>query len=285
MMAETFTPDPELNRHYSHVLWASNGADSRAAANAKSLEIRERLPGRLDISYGEGPDEVLDIFPADASGRPVHVFFHGGGWMRGSKDTACFTAEMITEAGGLFVAVNFSKTDKVSLAEITAQSRAAVAWVYQNIARYGGGPERIFVCGKSSGAQQAGMVACTDWSQYGLPDDVVKGGVLVSGSYDLTPMTKTDRRTNVGVDEAVAEALSPAKHIPAKGCPLILAHAQHDAPELHRQAREFAAMWRAAGHESRLLVEENVDHFSMAVPMADKDSYLGQAILTQMGLL
>ncbi len=285
MMAEAFTPDPELNRQYSNDLWASNGSDSRAAANARSLEIRERLSGHLNIAYGDGPDEMLDIFPADASVRPVHVFFHGGGWLRGSKDTACFTAEMITAAGGLFVAVNFSKADKVGLAEITAQSRAAVAWVSQNIAQYGGDPDRIYVCGKSSGAQQAGMVACTDWSRYGLPDDVVKGGVLVSGSYDLTPMSKTDRRTNVGVDEAAAEELSPARHIPARGYPLVLAHAEHDAPELHRQAREFAALWRAAGHESRLLVEENVDHFSMAVPMADKNSYLGQAMLAQMGLL
>lgn len=275
----------DLSRQYNPDNWTTNADAAKAASMAQSLAARQNLTAHVDLAYGDSADERLDIFPAGAPSAPVHVFFHGGGWSRGTKEGACYTAEMIVRAGGTFVAVNFAKVDTASLAEITRQSQAAVAWVYRNIADYGGDPARLYVSGKSSGAQQAAMVACTDWAAFGLPGDVVKGAVLVSGSYDLEPLSMTNGRDLQGIDEDAVRDLSAIRHIPQRGFPVAVVYAEHDSQELHRQARDFAAAWNAAGHSSSLIMEEDVDHFSIGAPFADPTSLLGRAVLAQMSLI
>jgi arylformamidase len=56
---------------------------------AASEATRAKLRSQLNIPYGEGPDEKLDLFfPEEAHGgsRPIHIFIHGGYWRAQSKD-------------------------------------------------------------------------------------------------------------------------------------------------------------------------------------------------------
>ena len=66
------------------------------------------------------------------------------------------------------------------------QVRRAIAWVYNNAKSFGGDPNRIHVSGQSSGAHLSGCVVTTDWKDYGVPNDIVKGALLCSGMYDLS---------------------------------------------------------------------------------------------------
>src|SRR4030095_6438276 len=73
-----------------------------------------------------------------------------------------------------------------SLMLMAQQVRSAVAWVYKNAARVGGEPNRIYITGHSSGAHLSGCTLVTDWQKdFGLPANILKGGLLISGMYEL----------------------------------------------------------------------------------------------------
>lgn len=215
---------------------------------------------------------------------PVRVFFHGGGWRMNSKEKACYAAEMHVDAGATYVTPDFAKIDQVPLDEIIRQSRAAVAWVYTNIAEYGGDPGRIYVGGISSGAHQTGMVLGTDWSEFGLPADTLKGGVCASGIYDLAPLMLTPRKEVFKLDDEGVRRLSPIDNIPAGELDIICGIAENDTPEFHRQSEAYYAAWQNAGHRVQLIEVPGANHFSNSLALGDAGGPLGRASLAQMSL-
>lgn len=73
-----------------------------------SQQARDALPCTLDVPYGDHPDELLDIFPADGvRAAPVLVYIHGGYWRALNKSDSCNMAPAFTRAGALVVAVNY----------------------------------------------------------------------------------------------------------------------------------------------------------------------------------
>lgn len=272
-----------LDNQYNPRFWVPDHEVHTKATTARSQAAIEKLDGQFNIAYGDSDDEILDIFPATGTNDPVRIFFHGGAWIRNTKADACYGADTHVEAGALFVAVNFSKLTAVPLGEMIRQSRAAVTWVYNNIKSYGGDPERIFIGGHSSGGHQCGMVMGTDWADWGLPANVIKGATLLSGNYDLYPLSLCSRNDTMELktNEEVT-ALSPIHCIPQQGCPLVIATAEHDSAEFKRQSDAYFAAWTAAGHSAERLSVEGANHFSITQALGDGDSDLSRAALSQM---
>ncbi|MBL6958549.1 MAG: alpha/beta hydrolase [Rhodospirillales bacterium] len=274
-----------LNNQYNPRFWVPDAEVHTKATTARSQAAIKKLDGQFNISYGDSDDEILDVFPGTGTDDPVRVFFHGGAWVRNTKADACYAADTHAEAGALFVAVNFSKLTAVPLAEMIRQSRAAVAWVYNNIKDYGGDPRRIYLGGHSSGAHQSGMVMGTDWSDWGLPADVIKGATLLSGNYDLYPLSLTSRNDDMKLQTPEeVKALSPIHCIPERGCPLVVATAEHDSNEFIRQSDAYFEAWTATGHPAERLIVDGANHFSITQALGDAESDLARAALTQMQL-
>ena len=83
-----------------------------------------------------------------------------------------------------------------SLFPMAEQVCRAIAWVWRNAASFGGDPNRLYIGGQSSGAHLAAVAATTDWrGDYGLPADIVKGGLTTSGMYELAPVRLTAPRS------------------------------------------------------------------------------------------
>src|SRR5262249_33909878 len=150
--------------------------------------------------------------------------------------------------------------------------------------RIGGDRRRMFVSGHSSGAHLAGVALTTDWKRLGLPSDVLKGGVLLSGMYDLKPVRLSARSRYVQFDDASEESLSPHRHLEQLHAPLVVAYASLDSPEFQRQSRDFAAAVKAAGKPVDLLVARGYNHFEAPETLANPYGLLGRAALVQMGL-
>src|SRR5262245_25605646 len=147
-----------------------------------SAAARADLDCTLDVRFGPTLDETLDIFPARRPGSPVLVFVHGGYWRILSSKEFSLVARGPVAHDVTVVVTNYSLCPKVSIAEITRQSRAAIAWLSREARSFNGDPERIFVCGHSAGGQQVGMVVATDWpGEHGLPQDSIKAGIPISG--------------------------------------------------------------------------------------------------------
>ena len=114
----------ELDRAYDQSRWVPDVEAAVARYGALSQAARTLLPPRT-LRYGDGVDETLHLFQAAASGAPVQVFIHGGGWRSLSKEDAGFPARTFVEAGAHYIALDFTNMPRARLPEMVAQVRRA----------------------------------------------------------------------------------------------------------------------------------------------------------------
>ena len=276
----------ELDDAYDQSVWAPNQAHVSKRRALWSESIRTRLkPDR--IAYGPTEIEKVDIYKTTRWNAPIQVFLHGGAWRGGSAKDSAYAAEMFVTAGAHFIAVDFVSVDNAdgNLMTMADQVRRAVAWVYKNAAQFSGDPNRLYLSGHSSGAHLAGVVLVTDWQKdFGLPPDIVKGGVLMSGMYDLKAVGLSKRSKYVNFTDEIGQALSTQRHLDKLNTPIIVAHGTLESPEFQRQTREFAAAVKTAGKPVQFIVVEGYNHFELPETFGNPYGLLGRAALEQMKL-
>ena len=126
----------------------------------------------------------------------------------------------------------------------------------------------------------------TDWpaTAAGLPRDMIKAGLAISGLYDLEPIRLSYANEHLRLDAAQARAASPIHHLPGAAGALTLAVGSGESAEFHRQQAAFAAAWRAAGLACETLVLPGLNHFSIMDEYAAPDGKLARVALDQLGL-
>src|SRR3984957_5716658 len=208
----------QLNRR-----WASNSARTRA-----------RIGGPLRRAYGETPIEQLDIFRTDRTNGPIFIFIHGGAWIRGEAKSYAAPAEMFVHAGANYVVPDFINVGDAngSLFPMAEQVRRSIAWVYRNGESFGGDPARIYIGGQSSGAHLAAVVLTTDWpGEFGLPADILKGGLCTSGMDELAPVRLSARANYVKFTDDMVEQPSPIRHLDRLSAPVVVSYGTYETPE------------------------------------------------------
>jgi arylformamidase len=277
-----------LDAAYDQAAYAPNRQQLIERRIRDSELARRRMGEPERVAYGATEIERLDIYrTASTPPAPVFVFIHGGAWRTGRSQDCAGPAEMFLAAGAHYVVPDFAWVQDVggSLRVLADQVRRAVAWVYENTPRFGGDPKRIYLGGQSSGGHLAAVALTTDWPrEFGLSTDLIKGGVCISGMYDLTPVRLSARNRYVSFDDATVEMLSPIRHLDRLTAPLIVAYGTCETPEFQRQNREFAAAVKAAGKQVRLLVGEHYNHFELPETLGNPYGLLGRAALELTGL-
>lgn len=276
-----------LDDAYNQAVYAPNMAQVMQRCADNSAAVRQRLGPPLRFAYGETAVEALDVYTTQRPDAPVAVFIHGGAWRSGVASDYAFAAELFVRAGAHFVVPDFAPVQDLggNLALMAAQVRRAVAWVYRNASRFGGDCRRIHVLAHSSGAHLAGVVLTTDWpGSFGLPPDLVKGGLVCSGMFDLKPVRLSARSSYVSITDEIEQTCSAQRNLAHLHAPLIVAWGTRETPEFIRQSREFAAAAAAAGKPVQTLVAEGANHFEVIESLADPAGLLGRAALQQMGL-
>lgn len=223
-----------------------------------------------DIRWSDSGEErhVLDIYtpeqPAEAK-RPVVFWLHGGGWAHGDKSDVQVKPKWFTDRGYVFVSTNYRLLPAVEMKTLIEDCAASAGWVYQNISKYGGDPNRLLVMGHSAGAQLAGLL-CIDHrylNAAGVPTSALHGCVPVDGdTYDLPaiimtaefrqrvhemPLPTFGHRQKFGNDPKLHIDFSAVTHVaPDKGIPpfLILHVAGH--PDVSAQARRLGDVLQQA---------------------------------------
>jgi arylformamidase len=274
-----------LDRAYDQAAWAPNMQEVLQRRAAASDAVRARLGPPRRAAYGPTSIEQLDVFATTRPNAPIMVFLHGGAWRGGEARAQAFAAELFLQAGAHLVLPDFATVMDVGLDGMVDQVRRAVAWVERHAADFGGDPGRMYVGGHSSGGHLAANVLVTDWAKdFGLPADLVKGGLCVSGMYDLKAVRLSARSSYVRFDDRIEHELSPQRHLDRLRAPVVVAYGERDSPEFQRQSREFAAALDRAGRLRALLVGQGLNHFEMPETLASTDGLLGRAALALMGL-
>jgi arylformamidase len=277
-----------LDAAYDQAAYAPNREQLIERRIADSATARRRIGEPERVAYGPGDIEWLDIYRSTRVPAPIFVFIHGGAWRSERSKDFAVPAEMFLDAGAHYVVPEFAWVQDVSgnLMVLAEQVRRAVAWVRENIARFGGDPNRLYIGGHSSGGHLAAVALTTDWQrQFGLPADLIKGGMCISGMYDLTPVRLSARNRYIRFDDATVAALSPIRHLDQLHPPLVVAYGTLETPEFQRQNREFAAAVEAAGKKAQLLIGENYNHFELPDTLGNPYGLLGRAALEMMGLI
>lgn len=251
----------------------------------ESAEARERLEVVADVAYGRHAAERYDVFPA-GSGAPVQVFFHGGYWHSQDKHGFEFMAPTWVSRGMAFVSANYPLCPDATLPQLLDACRRCVAHVRDHVESWGGDPERLYVSGHSAGGHIVACLLSTEWQSMraGMPEDVVRGGVAMSGVYDLEPMLHLEVNDTLRVDAAVVRDCSPLRTVPRTAGPLVLAVGSGEGEEFARQQADYAAAWRDAGLPCRAMVLDGENHFSIVDRFGEEGTELFEASCALMGV-
>jgi arylformamidase len=276
MKTSPATPDTAwLDAQYNNRLRVPDHAAVITGWVEASALARTQVGTLLDLRYGDGPGETLDVFPpmsplAGGGGAPVLVFVHGGYWRSLSKSDHSFIASSFAAKGALVVLPEYALAPAVTVEHITLQLARAVAWVWRNAPRFGGDPARIVVAGHSAGGHAATMLLSCRWKQLDadLPERLVPRAMSISGLYDLEPLRHTSfLQPDLKLTPASVARLSPAFFPRPKGQLHVLVGAD-ESDEFIRQNRLIRDVW---GPTSVPFCETvpNANHFNVLHSLAD----------------
>jgi arylformamidase len=278
-MSEFVTPPGQpgsLDDEYNPRARIPEFADYFARWKMQAAEARNSLHPRMDLRYGDSPLETLDFFGAGGVNGPLLIFIHGGYWRSADKADFSWVAPAYVSAGFSVAIVNYGLLPATPLEEIVRQIRRACIWLYRNAATLGFDPHRMVCAGHSAGGHLAAMMLTAQWQAFsaGLPDQLLKAVVAISGLFDLLPLTHAEfLREDLGLDELRARHLSPA-HLPLRNSArLLLAVGALESQEFKRQSDSLAAHWAGAGACELLLVQD-CNHFSVCDAFSDPNSVL-----------
>ncbi len=200
----------------------------------------------IDLNYGESAGERLDLFPARKDGAPLLVFIHGGYWRSLDKSDFSWLAPPFVNHGVSVALVNYGLSPKTPMEEIVRQMLRAHAWLYRNGDRFGFDPTRMFTAGHSAGAHLTAMMMAALWPAFAsdLPADLVRGGLAISGIYDLEPLLYAPFvAADLQLNARRARMLSPIYLPAATPAPLYTAVGGRETSEFRRQNALIGKAW------------------------------------------
>ena len=210
--------------------------------NERSARLRTTRTGHLDLEYGARPRERLDLF----------------------------LAEGLLACGINLALIEYTLAPDARMDQIVGEVRHAIAFLSQHLGDYGADPARIYVAGHSAG----GHLTATTMS---LP--AVRGGIAISGIYDLEPVRLNYLNVKLGLDADEARRNSPLLHLPVTAGSLIVAYGTAELPELCRQSIDYAQAWVESGLPGHLLPIDGADHFTILEALAAPHGSLTQALV------
>jgi arylformamidase len=277
-----------LDAQYNNRARVADALDVLARWAQASALAREGSPARrLDIAYGDGPNETLDIFPASQPNTPILIFVHGGYWRALDKSDFSFVAPSFVAAGATVVVPNYALCPAVTIEQIALQVVRAVAWTWRHAAELGGDASRIALAGHSAGGHLAAMMAACRWKQWAddLPAQPLAGALAISGLYDLEPVRRTPfLQADLRLTPPQVARLSPAFFPRPKTCKLFTSVGADESDEFLRHNQLIRDQWGPTA----VPVCETVpgtNHFTVLKSLVDPAGRLHHLALRLLGLV
>lgn len=259
----------------------------------KALDVLNSLfPGdegvervATDVRFKGEPRGKLDVWARAGAGdkRPVLVFFYGGGWAKGARGDYGFVGEAYAAQGFVVVIPDYRLVPQVRFPAFLEDAADAVCWTRENIARYGGDPDRIVLAGHSAGAYLAVMLALDPryLAAAGVDPGVVRGAAGLAGPYDFYPF---DKKRSI---DAMGQAPDPLATQPIRFArrdapPLWLATGTADTEVRPHNSERLAARQALLGSRTTILRRyEGLNHndliMAVSMPFRGKGPVLAES--------
>jgi len=238
-----------------------------------------------DIHYGTHERHRLDIFrpsTAPASPLPVFIFVHGGGFVRGDKHTPGTPYNdnvplWAVRHGMIGVNITYRLAPEFRFPSGAEDVAAAIAWVRENIARSGGDPERIFLCGTSAGAVHVAHYMAFE----GTPERDIKGALLLSCLFDPVTGERNEMLLSYfGDDPSAYPAQSSIPGLLETRVPLFITLAEHEPADFENQALLFLQEYSARhGRWPHFLRLAGQNHLTTTMHLNAVETELGREML------
>jgi triacylglycerol lipase len=240
-----------------------------------------------DVKYGEDARNVVDVFLPEtgAAGRPVLMFVHGGGMIRGNKrppGSAFYDNIMLFAArhGMVGVNVEYRLAPQFPWPAGNEDLAAAVRLVIDKAADYGADPNRIFLMGHSAGATHlASYVSHPEF--HGPKGSGLAGAILSSGGYDFTKDEQSEGRlAYFGSDPALLAQRSSVAGLIKTKIPFMINSAELDPPPIAAQSTLLKdALCKSEHGCVRSIVLPKHSHMSESYSINTADTQLSDQIL------
>lgn len=232
----------------------------RRAQRMEQKAGQGRIPGAQTVAYGKDPLQVMDIWlPKTRTGKaPLVLYVHGGGWKRGSKDSATGRAKPVhyPEQGYAFASINYRLVPGATVEQQAADVASALAAVLAKADAFGIDRTKVVLMGHSAGAHLVALVGTderylrgaglsfadvdgvipNDGAAYDVPAQMQDGGRFMQDTYVQA----------FGTDPVRQRALSPTLQAATPNAPrFLLLHVQR--ADGVKQAEGLAAALRKAG--------------------------------------
>jgi len=129
--------------------------------------------------------QELNVFAPrkPTTAKDVFVFIYGGTWNSGEKSLYNFLGNRMARKDVVTVVIDYPKSPQSNYDEMATDAAKAVKWVKENIAQYGGNPDKIFVSGHSAGGHLAALISVRDdyFSKLGITNPI-KGTILIDAA-------------------------------------------------------------------------------------------------------
>ncbi len=233
-------------------------------------QMAKRIQLTRSIAYAERSRQRLDVCrPADAVAAPVVVFFYGGAWRSGNKGMYRYVAKALARRGYVAVVPDYRIYPEVCYPDFLEDGARVVRWVKDNVSRFGGDPDKIFLKGHSAGAHIAAMLSIdARWlTEVGLsPGRDIAGLIGIAGPYDYMPLRdETLKLIFGGADRPEAQ---PIFHVSSGAPPALLMTGGRDRLVEPGNSTRLAARLLAAGNAATVRTYRWVGHYIIIAAVA-----------------
>jgi arylformamidase len=249
---------------------------SAAAAAAYRSVCIERSFGVpfVERSFGSDPHQSVAIYPAAKKSGPLFAFVHGGGWTAGYKETMAFMAPEFCKAGITFASLGYRLAPEFLFPTGVEDCAAGLKLLYGLAGEFGYDKDRIFLGGHSAGGHYAALLAVRDdWqAPLGLPADVVKGCLPISGVYRFGEGSGLSMRPRfLGPEGSGSDRAASPILLIRRTPPFLIAYGEKDFPHLRVQAQAMVGALQAAGGSVETILMPERDHFTASLAGGEAD--------------
>lgn len=241
---------------------------------------RVRAVVETNIHYGPDgdPQQVYDVYHPTATGWngsqcgeatfPTLIFFHGGSWRDGDKDSYAFVGRAFAERGFYVVVAGYRKLPKARYPDFVKDAARVIADIHK-APRECADPAKLYLMGHSAGAHIA-MLAALDpqWlAAEGIDSSVISGVIGLAGPYDFYPFTTDAARQALGHWPKPDET-QPIHYARKDAPPMLLLHGTGDETVKPRNSRRLADAIQALGGSAATRFYSGIDHADIIMAVA-----------------